>query len=339
MEFDLGFNPSPDRKEVVMDLVERYLAAIRRNLPAQRAGDIVAELADDVHSRREAREARLGRSMTDEETGAMLREFGHPLVIAARYRKYQHLIGPEVFPFYLFVMKVVLTVGAALLVGLGIVGLVLGDGNGVRTLAQVAGDLWSFFFLAVALVTLIFAILERKGFPEEHLRNWTPAQLPDPLDKPKSQWESAVEVGLGIAFLLWWTGVVTIPAIVVGDVVRIAAAPIWQDFYWPIVTIVAVQLAVNVMEWVRPRWKTAKSILTIGLCAATLAIVAGVYRAGSWVVVAPTARTNAEQAAKLTESVDLALQIALAVVALLMVFQALGEAWKLVRSRMVATPD
>ena len=91
-----------------MDLVERYLAAIRRNLPAKRADDIVAELADDVHSRREDRERQLGRPLSDEETSAMLRDFGHPLVIAGRYRQHQHLIGPQVFPFYLFVMKVVL---------------------------------------------------------------------------------------------------------------------------------------------------------------------------------------------------------------------------------------
>jgi hypothetical protein len=320
-----------------MDLVERYLVAIRRNLPAKRADDIVAELADDLQSRIEHRQQRLGRMLSEEETSAMLRDFGHPLVIAARYRRHQHLIGPEVYPFYLFVMKVVLTVGAVLLAGLTIVGLVLGDGNFTRILAQVTRELWSFFFLAFAVVTIIFAVLERRGFPEEHLRNWIPGQLPDPLDKPKSQWESALEVGFGIAFLLWWTGVVTIPRIGGDDAVRVVAAPIWTEFYVPILVIAAAQLAVNLMEWVRPRWKTAKSIFTIGLCVATLAVIAGLYRAGTWVIVEPGGRDPA-RASGLAESVDVAIQMAFVVVAIMMTLQALGEMWKLVRSRMVASP-
>ena len=31
-----------------MDLIERYLAAIRRNLPADKASDVTAELREDV---------------------------------------------------------------------------------------------------------------------------------------------------------------------------------------------------------------------------------------------------------------------------------------------------
>ena len=69
-----------------MDLVDRYLASIRRNLPAAKADDIAAELADELQSRREDREAKLGRALSEAEASAMLREFGHPLVVAARYR-------------------------------------------------------------------------------------------------------------------------------------------------------------------------------------------------------------------------------------------------------------
>ena len=64
-----------------MDLVERYMAAIRRNLPAAKADDIAAEIAEDLESRREDREDALGRPLTREETEAMLRSFGHPLVV------------------------------------------------------------------------------------------------------------------------------------------------------------------------------------------------------------------------------------------------------------------
>ena len=82
-----------------MDLIERYLAAAARNLPGQLAADITAELRDVLLSRVEEQEATLGRPIDRAELEKILIDFGHPLVVAGRYRKVQHLIGPAVFPF------------------------------------------------------------------------------------------------------------------------------------------------------------------------------------------------------------------------------------------------
>ena len=315
-----------------MDLVDRYLASIRRNLPAAKAEDIAAELADELQSRREDREARLGRALSEEETSAMLREFGHPLVVAARYRPHQFLIGPAVYPFYLYAMKVVLATGMTLIFGLVALSLVLGDNQIVRAVLQVGGELWSFFFFAIVLVTLIFALLERHGFPADHVARWMPEQLPDVLDRPQSQWNSALEVGLGIAFILWWTGLVETPDFARGGGL-IEAAPVWQSFWLPILILAIVQLIVNFVKWLRPRWSLFTSLSTIGISILTLAIIAGVQRAGTWVVASPSA-PDAASAAQVAESVNLAIQIALVVIALLMVLQILGELWKLFRTRL-----
>jgi hypothetical protein len=43
-----------------MDLLENYLAAVRRNLPASQADDIVAELRDDLLAQAEERQERTG---------------------------------------------------------------------------------------------------------------------------------------------------------------------------------------------------------------------------------------------------------------------------------------
>jgi hypothetical protein len=316
-----------------MDLIERYVAAIRRSLPKAKADDIAAELADELQTRREEREESLGRALTADETSAMLKEFGHPLVIAARYRPQQYLIGPDVFPFYLYVLKVVLAIGAALLGGLAIVGLVLRQNEIIRTGTEAVGDLWSFFFLAIAVVTLVFAVLERFGFPSDHLRKWTPETLPEPSDKPQSQWESALEVGLGIAFLLWWTGLVAIPDIAGTGGVRVEAAPVWDEFYLPILILASAQLAVNMLKWLRPRWKRVAGVLTIATSLATLAVIAGLQQAGTWVVVTRTSSLDSPGAARLGESVNLAIQITLVIVAVMMVLQVMGELWKLARGR------
>ena len=73
-----------------MDLIDRYLNAVAAQLPQDERADIIAELRDLILSRFEAREEELGRALTDDEKEAILHEIGHPLVVAARYRK-----GPD----------------------------------------------------------------------------------------------------------------------------------------------------------------------------------------------------------------------------------------------------
>jgi hypothetical protein len=110
-----------------MDLIERYLNAIRRNLPSRNADDIVAELRDALASRIEDREEALGRPLTPGETEAIIKDFGHPLVVAARFGRQQWLIGPDAFPFYLSVARIVLLVVAAITVAIGLVQVLFGD--------------------------------------------------------------------------------------------------------------------------------------------------------------------------------------------------------------------
>ena len=67
-----------------MDLVNEYLRAVAALLPKAQRDDIVAELRDTILTRIEEREADLGRPLTDDEIEAVLREVGHPVVVAAR---------------------------------------------------------------------------------------------------------------------------------------------------------------------------------------------------------------------------------------------------------------
>ena len=313
-----------------MDLVERYLAAIRRNLPADKADDIFAELADLLESRREEREDRLGRPLDKKETAALLKEFGHPLVIAARYKPQQYLIGPDVFPFYLFTLKIALAAGAAIMLASAAFSIMFGQQHVTRAVFQSMDGLWSMFFATIAVVTIVFAVLERYGFPAGHLANWRPDQLPDALDKPRTQWESAIGVGFGVAFILWWTGMFQLPEIVHHSGVRIVAGPVWADYYLPILVLASVQLGIDLIRWLRPRWKVTTGVLTIGVGVATLAMISGIYHAGHWVTTT-AAGMDAGEAARIGESVELAFRIGLIAVAGVMAVQMLVELWRLVR--------
>lgn len=318
-----------------MDLIERYLAAVRQNLPAEKADDIIAELHDELATRQEAQEDALGRPLKRAELTGLLREFGHPLVIAARYRPQQYLIGPEIYPFYLFALRVVLTIGAISLVAVGVISAVLGDGNLVRMFVRITGDLWGFFFTAVAAVTLGFALFERYGGPVDQLYRWTPEHLPVPLARRKGQWEAAFEVGMGLAFLLWWAGVIHLPVVAASGAFRLEPAPVWNIYYLPILLLAAAQLAVNLLKWLLPHLRRTNALLTVAVCVATITIAAGLYQAGAWVTVVATGGTPADIAG-LTQSLNLALRITLIVVMAIMTLQALGELWKLARGQRMA---
>jgi hypothetical protein len=77
-----------------MDLIDRYLAAVRRQLPPEQQQDIVQELGDSLRSEAEEHQAHTGRALTEDEQAALLKKRGHPWLLASRYLSQQYLIGP-----------------------------------------------------------------------------------------------------------------------------------------------------------------------------------------------------------------------------------------------------
>lgn len=159
--------------ETGMDLVERYLKAVAAQLPKDNREDIVAELSDEIMGRLEALEARLGRAPTDDEVEALLREVGHPLTVAARYRPGpQALIGPELYPWWMFGLKVGLTVMAAVtLIGLA-VRVLVGDVYVGQAIGQGIASLISGAITVVGLLTAVGFVLERQSKKPDFIAKW-----------------------------------------------------------------------------------------------------------------------------------------------------------------------
>src|SRR5689334_11763111 len=107
----LGRRHSEGRK--MKDLLDRYLAAVGRNLPAAQRSDILAELRDELLTKVEVKEEAAGRPLERDELEAVLLEAGHPLIVAGRYRRVQHLVGPEIFPMWWYALKITLGITAA----------------------------------------------------------------------------------------------------------------------------------------------------------------------------------------------------------------------------------
>src|SRR6187455_2593768 len=96
-----------------MDLVDRYVQAVRQHLPAKQQDDIANELTEDIVSEMSDKQEELGRPLTEAEQEAILKQYGHPYVLAMRYRPQQYLIGPSLFQFYVPALKIALALAFA----------------------------------------------------------------------------------------------------------------------------------------------------------------------------------------------------------------------------------
>lgn len=316
-----------------MDLIDRYLAAIARRLPAAKADDIVAEIRDDLLNRLEAREDRLGRPLTKNEVSDLIKETGHPLVVASRYRRQQYLIGPDAFPFYVATLRIV---GMFLAVAFAVATashVVFGHADPVGAALRAFSEVISSAMIGFGTVTAIFYALERTGFPADYVAKWRPQELPEVKQKQPSPWHSAFEVAAGVYFILWWCGLVPFPGYYTNaEGLTLNPDPIWTTIWWPVLALMVARLVYNIIQWLRPRWKVVRGVLSIATAAGALALLGVIYQAGHWLT--PVSTTlPADQLASIDQGVNSGIHWAIIVVGAVWVIQCLKELWELVTSR------
>lgn len=264
------------------DLLERYLTTVSRELPDAQRTDITAELRDVLLSQIEAKEESLGRPLNRDELEAVLTGFGHPLAVAGRYRKVQHLIGPEIFPFWWAALKVSLVILAGVYVVLVTLRIAF-DGS------DDAGhypDLSNAVLITFGAVTLVAAGMERLNLTR-YLYRWRPRDLPPVNSKLKSRFETVVEIGMGIGFLLWWFGVVhfrnwlpMIPA-----EVSIRLGPIFHDLFWPIAAFMAFEVLAGLLQLTQRAWARTNAAFTLARSILGAILVSIILQAGHWVAI------------------------------------------------------
>ena len=69
-----------------MQLLDRYLTAVKFWLPQKHREDIADELTANLQSEIDDRAAELGRPLNDDEVAALLKQHGSPILVASRYQ-------------------------------------------------------------------------------------------------------------------------------------------------------------------------------------------------------------------------------------------------------------
>jgi hypothetical protein len=215
-----------------MELVERYLQAVRAALPKGSQDDIVQELKDSILSQVEDKEAVLGRPLTEDELVEILRTMGSPAKLASRYREQQGLIGPTVMPIYWKVLKVAL--GLAFLVQ--VIAAIVTAAAGRPLLMSLAPifNYPSIAFTTFGWITLTFAALHFFGGKIQLKDQFDPRKLP-PVEKAKrgkSRVESVAALLISGIATVWWLAGWRSPWMIMGPgVMFLNFASIWLKLY------------------------------------------------------------------------------------------------------------
>jgi hypothetical protein len=123
-------------------------------------------------------------------TIAVLKEYGNPETVAASYLPEQYLIGPQLFPIFWLVTKIVFAVLTTLTViamGFALVGSNAAPAEFWGDLFKLLGQYFSGMMAAFGNIVLVFALIQRFGtgweFKEkDEDKDWNPRDLPDVED-------------------------------------------------------------------------------------------------------------------------------------------------------------
>jgi hypothetical protein len=236
-----------------MDLLERYITEVGRYLPRKGREDVKNELRSTLQ---DMLDDRVEGEPTEADVEALLREYGSPRKVAASYGTEQYVIGPDLYPFFIMVMKfgvMGIVIGFTISFTVGLIGSTMGLAElGMSVLglfAQVFTSILSF----LGMLLIVMMILQRYGIkPEigEKEREWNPRSLPA-VDDPFrfSQFEmvlSIVLTGVWIMILNYFRakGGIVID-VTLSDQPRIIAVP--QIYFIILMVIALLQIAMQVI--------------------------------------------------------------------------------------------
>jgi len=185
------------------DLVERYIHQVGYYLPQKERADIEAELRSQIQDQLDDR---YGESPLDEEIVSVLTELGHPYKMALVYSSDKYLIGPDLYPFMMVVLRYGWLIIPAIVLFLSIFDVLTSsaDTTFIGLIIEPIFATIQVTFVFSALVVLFFAILERSNLEfDEETNVFKPLELPQ-VDDPTTvdRFESAFGMAFGMIVVL-----------------------------------------------------------------------------------------------------------------------------------------
>jgi hypothetical protein len=265
-------------------LMDRYLNDIGRRLPARQRADILSELRSSLQ---DALDDQVKGQPTEDDVADLLREFGRPEEVVARYRpSSQYLIGPELYPSFKMALTFTL---AAVALGLSVafvMGLVFGQDPGDDLGRRLLGMLEAYIQVGVSVfgaIVIAFAIMQRLEFKpsdEKETAEWDPRTLPDAAERDLVK---RGETATGLAFQILFLVLVNIFHSRVGFILspgrELVTTTIVTDHLLWLNLLILLGIGLNLWLLVRGRWRWYTRVLKFAFDLGWLAVLFSMARA------------------------------------------------------------
>jgi hypothetical protein len=178
--------------------------------------------------------------------------------------------------------------------------------------AEALSTMFYNLLIQFAVITTIFAVIDRHM--AKHPDSWDPKK-PNPAHFPAlkvaraegprvSRMESVSQIIALCIFLVWLRTVRSVPFLILGPAAAfLKAAPVWGQFYVPIVVLTLATMAQSVVNLIRPDWVRLRYLTRVGSHVVGLIIIFLLLRAGSWVVPTSDASAGYQHAAVISNQV------------------------------------
>jgi hypothetical protein len=201
-------------------LIDTYVSEVGRRLTSRNRSDIEAELHSTLQDMLDERSQKSGRAVDENMILEVLREYGSPVKVAATYTGERSLIGPQFFPSFVVILRIVLVVLGVL----ALAGLIISLSHTTLTFQAIGlailkaiGSFIASGLTAFGNVVLVFALIEwavvYSGTPVKVV-NLSLAKEWDPRSLLKAPASSRISMGN-----------------VIGDLVGAFAAIVIFNFY------------------------------------------------------------------------------------------------------------
>lgn len=253
--------------------IQSYLSEVGRHLPAAQRDDILAELGSSLAD--QARDLADGQPPTPEQEQQVIDRMGHPLKVASGYGRQRYLIGPELFPTYLEVLRIVLVIVGLIQCAVMLTAYV-STGWNVSITGLIKGVLETLTWAGL-IVTAVFATTEYFGENLNFYDSWRATSLkPSTGGSVISRSDLVTNLVTEGVFLLWWNSALKVQDWVPGlnGPLAISLNEVWAPLFWPLNLLCGAWFLLHAVVLIRGLWGPTTLWLEIALGTAGL-IIAG----------------------------------------------------------------
>ena len=253
------------------ELVERYVHQVGRYLPSKERAEIQAELRSQIQDQLDDR---YEGAPTEANVAEVLKELGDPRRMAASYGGEQYLVGPDLYPVMMMVLRRGWVIVPPIAILVHLLAVVFGDESGtlISLLLTAAGGAFQATAIFTGIVVLIFAILQHSGEDLDEItgsdKGFDPLALPE-VDDPAEvdRFESILSMAFGTFALLVMLYFLRVGGLTLrfnlndpGDVI-----PVPIPWLVALIAIGTTQMVLQLTALLRGRWGVALWLVNVAL--------------------------------------------------------------------------